>query len=140
MEKNSGIVYCADVVALYKGSIVIVERLGSVKGWALPGGKQNPGEMLTETAKREFKEETGLDLVIKETLFTRAEVDRDPRGRYVSTVFWGRAHGKSRDEPGKTKVIFLRPAELAELIKSKDRFIFDHASILEESLGMLGLI
>lgn len=128
--KNPGtIIYCADVIARYGKHIVIIERLGSVRGLALSGGKQDPGETLTETATREFWEETGLTLEINEVMETRAEENRDPRGRYVSTIFIGTAHGIPRDEPGKTRVILF---DLCALQEHRQRFIFDHASILEE--------
>jgi acetyl-CoA carboxylase carboxyl transferase subunit beta len=32
--------------------------------WSVPGGSNEPGETLEETALREIKEETGLDVVI----------------------------------------------------------------------------
>ncbi len=129
MESDSKIIYCADAIAKYGDFIVVVERLGKVKGWALPGGKQDSGETLTQTAKREFMEETGLDLDIEGVLATRAEDGRDPRGKYVSTVFIGKASGAPRDEPGKTRVIFLDPLKFQE---HKHLFIFDHVGILEE--------
>ena len=131
MESDGKIIYCADVIARFGlgKSIVVVERLGKGKGLALPGGKQDPGETLTMTAKREFEEETGLALVIDEVLATRAEAGRDPRGDYVSTFFVGKAHGALRDEPGKTRVALLDPQQFQE---HKHLFVFDHASILEE--------
>jgi len=129
MNNSGKIIYCADVIARYGDRIVIVERLGSVKGLALPGGKQDPGETLTQTAKREFQEEIGLELNIQEVLGTRAEDGRDPRGNYVSTIFLGTAYGKPRSEQGKTKVILFDPKLLSW---NKHLFVFDHASILEE--------
>lgn len=133
MDNPAKIIYCADVIARYGKHIVIVERLGSVKGLALPGGKQDPGETLTQTAKREFKEETGLELVIEEVLGTRAEDGRDPRGRYVSAIFLGIAHGTPRDEVGKTRIILFDPKTFSE---NKHLFVFDHGSILEEHFNL----
>ncbi len=129
MNNSEKIIYCADVIARYGNRIVIVERLSKVPGLALPGGKQGPGETLSQTAKREMKEEVGLDLIIEEVLGTRAEKGRDPRGHYVSTIFLGTARGTPRDEPGKTKVLFLDPKDFQ---KERSRFVFDHADILAE--------
>ncbi|MBI4992245.1 MAG: NUDIX hydrolase [Candidatus Harrisonbacteria bacterium] len=135
MNNPAKIIYCADVIARYGEHIVIVERLGSVKGLALPGGKQDPGETLSQTVKREFLEETGLELVIEEVLGTRAEDGRDLRGRYVSTIFLGTAHGVPRDEVGKTRVKFF---DLQTLAENRHLFVFDHAIILEEYRRLVG--
>ena len=128
------IIYCADVIARLPGShgpFVIVERLGSVQGLALPGGKQEPGETLSETACRELLEETGFQFVSKGTFGTYAEDARDERGRYVSTVFTGVAVGTKRDEPGKTRVLLLTEGEV---LARKKEFVFDHFKILSEYL------
>ncbi len=128
------IIICADVIAEYRGKIVLVQRFTSPAGIALPGGKQNLGEFLCDTARREFFEETGLILETDNVLSTFADPSRDPRGRYISTVFVGRANGSPRDESGKTKVICLKADELSGV---KDRFIFDHREMLEKYLELL---
>lgn len=53
--------------------------------WALPGGFMEQGESLRETAYRELYEETGLVPNHLEQLYTWSDVDRDPRGRVIST-------------------------------------------------------
>ncbi|MEI6378586.1 MAG: NUDIX domain-containing protein [Candidatus Falkowbacteria bacterium] len=78
---------------------------------------------------REFYEETGLRLVIDAVFGTYADPGRDPRGNYVSTVFIGSAHGKLRNEAGKTKVWILGKNEIVSL---EDSFAFDHYKILEQ--------
>ncbi len=128
------IVYCADVIARLgnsRGPLVVIERLGSEKGLSFPGGKQEPGEYLSDTARREFFEETGLVLSIHEVLATHAEKDRDPRGDYVSTVFTGIAHGIPRNEPGKTRVLLLQSHEA---LARQHEFVFDHSSLLLDYL------
>jgi ADP-ribose pyrophosphatase YjhB (NUDIX family) len=128
------ILICADVIAEYLGKIVLVQRLNKPAGFALPGGKHDPGEFLSDAASREFFEETGLSLKIENVLGTFADSRRDPRGRYVSTVFIGRASGTPKDEPGKTKVAFLGKEELPGI---KDQILFDHGEMLEKYLELL---
>lgn len=128
--------YCADVIARYgdaTGPLILIERLGSQKGLAFPGGKQDPGETLSQTAVREFREETGLELVASGILNTRAESGRDPRGDYVSTVFVGIATGVVREEARKTRVLFLTETEAVE---RKAQFAFDHFAMLSDYLGL----
>lgn len=54
--------------------------------WALPGGFVRPDETVGGAAKRELKEETGLDHVYMEQLYTFSEPDRDPRTRVISSA------------------------------------------------------
>lgn len=124
------IVYCADVIARFgnpHGPIVLIRRLGTQKGLALPGGKQEKGESLSLAVCREFHEETGMSLSISSVLGTYAEDGRDERGRYVSTVFIGVASGLVRAEKDKTEVFLLQDSEV---INCKDDFVFDHFQIL----------
>jgi len=55
--------------------------------WALPGGFIEMNENLEESAARELLEETGLEDIYLEQLYTYGDVDRDPRDRIVSTTF-----------------------------------------------------
>jgi 8-oxo-dGTP diphosphatase len=57
--------------------------------WALPGGFMEINETLEETAIRELEEETGLKNVDLQQFKTFSQVDRDPRTRIVTTVFYG---------------------------------------------------
>lgn len=52
--------------------------------WAIPGGFVDTKESLEEGAIRKLKEETGIDNVYIEQLYTFGEVNRDPRTRVIS--------------------------------------------------------
>ncbi len=55
--------------------------------WALPGGFVKIDENLDEAALRELKEETNIDEIYMEQLYTWGDVSRDPRTRVVSTSY-----------------------------------------------------
>ncbi|HEX3015497.1 MAG TPA: NUDIX hydrolase [Desulfobacteria bacterium] len=55
--------------------------------WALPGGFVNMNESLAEAAARELKEETGLENVYLEQLYTFGDLGRDPRTRIISVAY-----------------------------------------------------
>jgi 8-oxo-dGTP diphosphatase len=55
--------------------------------WALPGGFVNIDENLEEAAHRELKEETNIDNIYMEQLYTWGDIGRDPRTRIISTSY-----------------------------------------------------
>lgn len=56
---------------------------------ALPGGFVGENESADEGAKRELKEETGLELKELHQFHTFSAVDRDPRGRVIAIAYFG---------------------------------------------------
>ena len=71
------------------GKIVLVERgVEPFRGkWAIPGGGVEIGETVENAARREAKEETGLDIKLKKIVGIYSDPDRDPRGHTVSIVY-----------------------------------------------------
>ena len=57
--------------------------------WALPGGFVDMDETVEESIARELKEETNLEKVDLFQFQSFSKIDRDPRGRTVSVVFYG---------------------------------------------------
>lgn len=55
--------------------------------WALPGGFVEMDESLDDAAYRELKEETNVDHIYLEQLYTFGDVDRDPRMRILSSAY-----------------------------------------------------
>jgi 8-oxo-dGTP diphosphatase len=55
--------------------------------WALPGGFVEAFEPLSAAARRELKEETGIEPLHVEQLHTFGDPGRDPRGWTVSVVY-----------------------------------------------------
>ncbi|MCD4714048.1 MAG: NUDIX hydrolase [Clostridiales bacterium] len=69
--------------------------------WALPGGFVRMDESIEAAAYRELKEETNVNNAYLEQLHTYGDVDRDPRGRIISTSFMSLVNSNEIDlNPG----------------------------------------
>src|SRR5690349_1626854 len=56
--------------------------------WAIPGGFVNIDESLEDAAKRELHEETGVQDVYLEQLYTFGDPGRDPRTRVITVMYF----------------------------------------------------
>ncbi len=113
-----------DIIIEVKGGIVLIERKNPPYGWAIPGGFVDYGESVEDCAVREAREETGLNIRLKDLLYVYSRPDRDPRHHTLTTVFIATADGQpvAVDDAKAAGVFHARmlPAPL----------VFDHAEIL----------
>lgn len=103
---------------------------------AIPSGFMRPGESLEHTARRELKEETGLDVsgIRLRRLRTYSDPERDPRGRVVSTVFLAILPNLP-EVTGATDAYRADWVEVEESLWSDDSGLaFDHGDILRYDL------
>lgn len=115
-----------DVIIETAGGVVLIERAHEPRGWALPGGFVDYGEAPADAARREVKEETGLDVELTDLLFVYGAPDRDPRQHNLSVVYVGRASGTPRGGDDAAR------AEVFALDALPSPLCFDHARILED--------
>ena len=55
--------------------------------WAFPGGFLNMDETVAHCAERELEEETGIVLTGMQLVGIYSDVERDPRGRVITTAY-----------------------------------------------------
>lgn len=101
--------------------------------WALPGGFVEENEKLADAARRELKEETGLDVVDIEQLSTAGDPGRDPRGWTVSVVYLARVDAKQLKPVAADDAEAVAWFPLGKLPK----LAFDHAMLLARARARL---
>jgi 8-oxo-dGTP diphosphatase len=100
--------------------------------WALPGGFIEMDEILEAACKRELLEETGLK-VDKMTQFkTYDAIDRDPRHRTISVIYFTELIEKQQVKGGDdaARAEWFPISDLPELA-------FDHKQIIDDFFGSL---
>lgn len=121
------VVFCNDSDGL---SVLLIERANEpFKGcWAFPGGFMDMEENAEDCAKRELKEETGMEVRSLKYLGTFSEVNRDPRGRTITIAYYAVVE--------KSEVVGADDASQARWfpINLIPSLAFDHDKILQMAL------
>ncbi|MEL4894796.1 NUDIX hydrolase [Crocosphaera sp. Alani8] len=82
------------IPVLPDGRIVLIQRKDTGQ-WGLPGGIVDWGEDLITTARRELKEETGLQLLnVRRLVGVYSSMDRDPRIHSISVLMEAEVRGE----------------------------------------------
>jgi ADP-ribose pyrophosphatase YjhB (NUDIX family) len=70
------------VVVIKDGRVLLIRRGKPPRAgaWSLPGGRQRLGETVREAARRELREETGIEAVVTELLDVVDSITRDDGG------------------------------------------------------------
>ncbi|MDP3301495.1 MAG: NUDIX hydrolase [Sulfuricurvum sp.] len=121
-----GIVEIYNDAGAFEG-IVLIERLNTPQGLALPGGFVDIGETVETAVVREMKEEISLDVTIKSLLGVYSDPKRDSRFHCVSIVYVCKAFGVpvGADDAKEAFVYALDNIPY-------ERLVFDHAQIIRD--------
>ena len=99
--------------------------------WALPGGFVEYGESVETAAIREAKEETNIDVELKDLVNVYSEPDRDPRGHTVTIAYIARGNISNRKADSDAKEIDIFSEEKLDEIN----VAFDHEKIIKDCLN-----
>jgi 8-oxo-dGTP diphosphatase len=127
------------VVVVEDGRILLVQR-GREPGrglWAVPGGKVDLGESLIQAARREAKEETGLDVEVAELVWAGESIGpgQPPEWHYVLVDFLAtRVGGEPAPADDADQVAWFSSAQARRLLLTPTM-----PSLLDklENLGLL---
>lgn len=113
--------------------VLLIERgIEPFKGcWAFPGGFLNMDEDALAGARRELKEETGLEDAFIEQFHTFSEPGRDPRGRVITIAHY--ALVKIQEVEGGDDAAQARWFSIGEV----PPLAFDHDRILRMAMSRL---
>lgn len=121
-----GIVEIYNDTGKFEG-IILIERLNTPKGLALPGGFVDIGETVETAVVREMKEELTLNVTIKSLLGVYSDPTRDSRFHCVSIVYVCHAHGIPTGADD-AKEAFIYPLDTIP----NEKLVFDHAKIIRD--------
>ncbi|MBI5398575.1 NUDIX hydrolase [Candidatus Woesearchaeota archaeon] len=122
--------------------IVLIQRRNPPLGLAIPGGFAEYGLTLEENARKEAREETGLEVVIEDPerpFCVHSDPARDPRGHMISSIYIAIGSGvlKAGDDAKETRLYSID--ELKGLLGT-GILVFDDDRIIEKYLRHRGFM
>ena len=99
--------------------------------WALPGGFVEYGESVENAAIREAKEETSIDVELKELVNIYSEPNRDPRGHTITVAYIAKGNISNMKADSDAKEIGIFSCEKLNEIN----IAFDHEKIIKDCLN-----
>jgi len=115
-----------DIIIEFNKGILLIKRKNPPIGWAMPGGFVNYGESLESAAKREAKEETGLNIMIIRQFHAYSAPERDPRFHTITTVYVAEGEGAAKAGDDAAEIGIYQKDNLPGDI------VFDHKDILDD--------
>ena len=98
--------------------------------WALPGGFVEYGESVETAAVREAKEETSIDVELKDLVNVYSNPNRDPRGHTITIAFTAKGDFSTRKaDDDASDIDIFSPEKLDEI-----NLAFDHDKIIKDCL------
>ena len=114
--------------------LLIQRNLAPYAGqWSLPGGFVQIEESVDAAALRELQEETGVNDIFLEQLYTFGALGRDPRERVVSVAYYALINLQAHPLQAATDASAARWFSLAKI----PSLGFDHAEILAKASDRL---
>lgn len=120
------------MILIEDGKVLLIRRAREpFKGeWAIPGGRIEDNETAEQCARREMKEETGLDVELVKPTGIYSDPKRDPRGIIAAAYLVRRIGGEVRagDDAGEARWFDL---------SALPKLCADHEKIVEDALRQL---
>jgi 8-oxo-dGTP diphosphatase len=126
------------ILTMSEGTLhVLLVRRGEVpfQGmWAIPGGFKRPPETLDEAAKRELREETGVDVPSLLTQFgAYGDPERDPRMNVVTIAYLAVLRDVGALVAG-TDAADASLVRVSDVLKGTIDLAFDHLRIVRDAI------
>ena len=86
--------------------------------WNLPGGRQRDGELLAQTLRREFLEETSLSIEVGPLCYVAESYDGASGTHFLSCAFAVSATGEAALPPGDAHAVALAWVARADLART----------------------
>ena len=98
---------------------------------ALPGVFVKEDETLDGAVVRGIREETGLEGIYFEQLYTFGDIDRDPRKRIISVSYMALVPVEQLVFKAGERVSGAWLVDVEDILQSKDEIAFDHKQIIQ---------